>query len=217
MTDHASSVQGVAIVVSRLDPTGAIATGENASYASSAFMKFGFTPEYTEGDEIEEKAADGSVCVYYKSPDVLKRVTFSLTICDPSPEFTEILVGGALLSDDADVVGYGAPEAGTDSTPNGIGFEVYSRAIVKGKPASVNPFWRWVFPWGKMKFTGERALENGMMANEFEGYGVGNELYGAGPLGTWEHTTNRAFQYARSATAPTGINDFIPITPPVGP
>lgn len=212
MTDHAASVQGVAIVVSKLSQTGAPAIGLKSAYASSAFMKFGFTPEYTEGDEIEEKGADGSVCVYYKSPDVLKRVTFSLSICDPSPELTEMLVGGSLLTDGSDPIGYGAPEIGVDSTPNGVGIEVWSRAIVKGKPAAVNPYWRWVFPWGKWKFTGERALENGMMANEFEGWGIANDLYDDGPLGTWEHGSTKAFQYARAATAPLGVNDFLAVT-----
>lgn len=212
-SDHASSVQGVAIVVSSLNPNGSVATGAKAAYASSAFMKFGFTPEYTEGDEVEEKGADGAVCVYYKSPDVLKRVTFSLTICDPSPEFTTILTGGTLLTGGGSTVeGYAAPEVGQDSTPNGVGFEVWSRAIVKGKQAAVNPYWRWVFPWGKFTFTGERALENGMMANEFQGYGLPNDLYANGPLGTWTYGTSKVFQYARAATAPTGINDYVAVT-----
>lgn len=212
MSDHAASVQGVALVVSRLSSTGAVATGTTTAFATSAFMKVGFTPEYTEGDEIEEKAADGSVCVYYKSPDVLKRVTFSLTICDPSPELSVILAGGELIMDGTDVSGYLAPEAGTDPIPNGVGFEVWSRAIVKGKPASVNPYWRWVFPYAKFKFTGERALENGMMANEFEGWGVSNDLYATGPLGTWANSTDRPFGYDRTDTAPIGVNDYIPVT-----
>ncbi|QGF20262.1 hypothetical protein SEA_SIXAMA_83 [Gordonia phage Sixama] len=212
-TDHASSIQGVALVVSRLTAPGAVQTGAKAAYATSAFMKFGFTPEYTEGDEIEEKAADGSVCVYWKSPDTLKRVTFSLTICDPSPELTEMLVGGALLTDGAEVVGYAAPETGTDSTPNGVGFEVWSRAVVKGgKQAPTGPYWRWVFPYAKMKFTGERAMENGMMANEFEGWGIGNPLYDDGPLGTWDHGSTKPFQYARDDTAPLGINDYLAVS-----
>lgn len=211
-SDHAASVQGVAITVCKLNAAGAPLTGAKNSYSSSAFMKFGFTPEYTEGDEIEEKGADGSVCVYYKSPDVLKRVTFSLQICDPSPELTEILVGGTLISGGgSDPVGYIAPEAGVDPVPNGVALEVYSRAIVKGKPAAVDPYWRWVFPWGKWKFTGERAMENGMMANEFEGYGLGNDLYDTGADGTWAYGTGKAFQYARTATAPIGINDYVSV------
>ena len=214
-TDHAASVQGVALTVCKLNAAGAPLVGVKNSYTSSAFMKFGFTPEYTEGDEIEEKGADGSVCVYFKSPDVLKRVTFSLQICDPSPELTEMLVGGTLLlpgGGGTDAEGYAAPETGVDPVPNGVGFEIYSRAIVKGKPAAVNPFWKWVFPYGKMKFTGERAMENGMMANEFEGWGIGNELYDGGADGSWLHGTAKAFQYARVASAPVGINDYVPVT-----
>ncbi|QBZ72697.1 major tail protein [Gordonia phage Phendrix] len=213
-TDHAASVQGVALRVCKLDTDGTPLVGTKTCFVTSAFMSFGFTPEYTEGEEIEEKGADGSVCVYYQAPDVLKRVTFSLQICDPSPELSEILAGGTLLLPGVgtDPVGYAAPEQGVDATPNGVAFEVWSRAIVKGKPAAVNPYWRWVFPYAKMKFTGDRMLENGMMANEFEGWGVGNEEYDAGPAGDWEYTSARPFQYARDASAPVGVNDYVAVT-----
>lgn len=213
-SDYASSVQGVALRVCKLGADGKPLVGTKTSFLTDAFMRFGFTSEYTAGEEIEEKAANGNVCIYYQAPDVLKRVTFSLAICDPSPELHEILVGGNVLlpsGGGTDAIGYAAPATGVDSTPNGVAFEVFSRAIVGGKPAAVNPYWRWVFPYAKIKMTGDRVLENGALANEFEGWGVGNANYGKGAAGDWLYQTDRAFQYARSATAPLGVRDYVPV------
>lgn len=283
-TDHAASVQGVALRVTSLDATGAPIVGANNSFVTNAFMSLGFTPEYTEGDEIEEKAADGSVCVYYQAPDVLKRVTTNLAICSPDPELTAILIGGTILTtpgtaktvtnkaltsnvatlttsaahglfvgDSVTVAGVGAPfdgvfvltavtsttlsyactnanitstassgtvtgpitttgwsapTAGVEALPNGVALEVWSRAIVAGRPATVNPYWRWLFPFQKMRLTGDRVLENGMMANTFEGWGVGNSSFGDGPQNDWLYASDRAYQYIRSASAPIGLNGY---------
>lgn len=219
-SDHAASVQGVALRVCKLGADGRPLVGPKTSITTSAFMRFGFTPEYTAGEEIEEKGADGSVCIYYQAPDVLKRVSFSLAICNPSPELHEMLIGGNILLPETgtDAIGYAAPAAGVDSTPNGVAFEIFSRAIVQGKPAAENPYWRWVFPYARMKLTGDRVLENGAMANEFEGWGVGNANYGRGAAGDWPYQTDRAYQYARAAAAPLGINNYVPVlagAPPV--
>lgn len=212
-SEHASSVQGVALRVCKLGPDGKPLIGPKTSIVTEAFMRFGFTPEYTAGEEIEEKGANGNVCIYYQAPDVLKRVTFSLAICNPSPELHEMLIGGNILLPESgtDAIGYAAPATGIDSTPNGVAFEIFSRAIVGGRPAATNPYWRWVFPYAKMKLTGDRVLENGAMANEFEGWGVGNAQYGKGAGGDWPYQTDRAYQYARSAVAPLGVNDYVPV------
>lgn len=213
-TDHAASVQGVALRVARLGADQRPLVGPKSSYVTDAFMSFGFTPEYTDGEEIEEKGANGNVCIYYQAPDVLKRVTFSLAICDPSPELHEMLIGGNILlgeGEGTDPIGYAAPATGVESNPNGVAIEVFSRAIVGGRPAASLPFWRWVFPYVKMKLTGDRVLENGAMANEFEGWGVGNANYGRGAAGDWPHQTDRAFQYARTQTAPTGVRGYVPV------
>lgn len=218
-SDHAASVQGVAIQVTRLNADGTPMQGTASSFVTNAFMSLGFTPEYTKGQEIEEKGADGSVCVYYQAPDVLKRVTLTLEICSPSPELHSIITGGdVLLPTSSNVpVGYAAPVTGVDANPNGCAIEVWSRAIVAGRPAPVNPYWRWIFPYAKMYLSGERKMENGMLANQFQGWGVGNTQYGAGARTDWTYETDRAFQYARSSYAPIGINDYVLVSAPPSP
>jgi hypothetical protein len=214
MAASPASVSGLALRASKLAVSGAPLAGVDTAYVTSKFMTLGFTPEYTEGDEVEEKAADGSVCVYFKLPDILKRVTFTLTICAPSPELTEILVGGTLLDDGGsppDIVGYASPLTGVESTPFGISLEVWSRAVEGGRLADPNPYWWWVFPSVQMRLSGERVLENGMLANTFEGWGVGNENFADGPGDDWPYTSASPFQYARTATFPSGVEDYITV------
>ena len=95
--EYAASIQGVSIRVTRLDASGNLLNEAGDSYTTSAFMRISFTPEYEEGDEIVEKSANGSICVSYKAPDTLKRVTMELAICEPDPELTNLLSGGLLL------------------------------------------------------------------------------------------------------------------------
>jgi hypothetical protein len=92
--EYAASVQGVSIRVTRLDAAGNLLNGAGDSYTTSAFLRTSFTPEYEEGDEIVEKSADGTVCVSYKAPDTLKRITMELAICEPDTELSQLISGG---------------------------------------------------------------------------------------------------------------------------
>lgn len=282
--DHAASVQGVCIRATRLAADGQPATGAFASYVMEAFIRATFTPDYDEGEEIQEKSANGLLCVYYKANDTLKRVTLELAICEPDPEITEIFSGGTLLatttgtasalSADTAVgdssfttaanvgtgsftigtgaaqetvfvtgvtgasapftafvqfpltkvhttadavtptstnVGYAAPATGVDSTPNGVALEVWSYAVSNSRRAGANPYYRWVFPSCQLKPTGDRAIENGLMANVFSGTGTGNANFGNGPANDWVFPTDRAYQYARDSAAPLGQRGYVAV------
>jgi hypothetical protein len=287
--DYAASVQGAAIRVTRLDSAGQLKTGELDSYTTSAFIRMSFTPEYEDGEEITEKAANGTVCVSYKAPDVLKRVTMELAICEPDPELTALLAGGVLLSRDqstasslpineasitsgvctvllsstaglavgdnvtitgltpgtsgtlngvqritaltADTsfafstsatgtvsdssatvtkredtsVGWAAPLIGDDPAGNGVAIECWSHAVAAGKRTANNPYFHWIFPYARLRQSGDRVIENGLLANTFEGYGIGNSLFNVGPDGRWEFpdVTDRPYAYARGTYSPS--------------
>jgi hypothetical protein len=216
--DYAASVQGVAIRVTRLDAAGNLLNGAGDSYTTSAFLRTSFTPEYEEGDEITEKSADGTVCVSYKAPDTLKRITMEIAICDPDPELTALMSGGLLLrknfgsfaSPDNKSVGWAAPAVGDDPAGNGVCVEVWSFAVKDGKRASSLPYFYWVFPYVKLRQSGDRVIENGLLANTFEGYGLGNIEFNAGLDGRWEYpvATERPYAYARTDWAPQGLKGF---------
>jgi hypothetical protein len=181
-------------------------------------MRVSFTPEYEEGDEITEKGANGVVCVSYKAPDTLKRITMELAICEPDPELTALLSGGLLLRKNigsaADPnnqsVGWAAPGVGDDPAGNGVAIEAWSHAVSGGKRTGVLPYFHWVFPYAKFRQSGDRVIENGLLANTFEGYGLGNVNFKAGCDGRWEYpvAAERPYAYARTSWAPIGLRGF---------
>jgi hypothetical protein len=212
--EYAASIQGVSIRVTRLDSTGNLLNGPGDSYTTSAFMRVSFTPEYEEGDEITEKNANGVVCVTYKSPDTLKRITMELAICEPDAELSALISGGLLLRKTVNgvskSVGWAAPGVGDDPAGNGVAIEAWSHAVKDGKKASVLPYFHWVFPYAKLRQSGDRVIENGMLATTFEGYGLGNITFGSGLDSRWEFpvAAERPYSYSRSDWAPTGLNGF---------
>jgi hypothetical protein len=216
--EYAASIQGVSIRVTRLDAAGNLLNGAGDSYVTSAFMRVSFTPEYEEGDEITEKNANGIVCVTYKSPDVLKRITMELAICEPDPEISNLISGGLLLrknlgtfaNPDNKSIGWASPGVGDDPAGFGVSIEVWSHAIKDGKKSSTLPYFHWVFPYAKLRQSGDRVIENGMLATTFEGYGLGNTQFLSGPDGRWEFPTaaERPYSYARSTWAPVGLTGF---------
>ena len=218
--DYAASVQGVAIRVTRLDAAGNLLNGPGDSYTTSAFMRVSFTPEYEEGDEIVEKSANGVICVSYKAPDTLKRVTMEVAICEPDPELSSLMSGGLLLrktiSGSETSVGWAAPGVGDDPAGNGVAVEVWSFAVKDGKRASTLPYYYWIFPYVRLRQSGDRVIENGMLASTFEGYSLGNAAFAMGPDNRWEWpmSTERPYSYARTSWAPTGLKGFYTWYPP---
>lgn len=225
--DYAASIQGVSIRVTRLDSYGNLMTGAGDSYTTSAFMRISFTPEYEEGDEITEKGANGIVCVTFKAPDTLKRITMELAICEPDPELSALISGGLLLrknlgttgQPDHKSIGWAAPGVGDDPAGNGVAIEAWSHAVKDGRRGGVLPYFHWVFPFVKMRQSGDRVIENGLLANTFEGYGLGNPSFQSGIDGRWEFpiAAERPYAYARSTWAPTGLNGFYTWTDGTGP
>jgi len=216
--EYAASIQGVSIRVTRLDASGNLLNQPGDSYTTSAFMRLSFTPEYEEGDEITEKGANGAVCVTYKSPDTLKRITMELAICEPDTELTQLISGGLLLrknlgtyaSPDRKSVGWSSPAVGDDPAGYGVAIETWSNAIIDGKKAATYPYFHWVFPYCKLRLSGDRVIENGLLANTFEGYGLGNTAFSTGLDERWEFpvATERPYSYARAGWAPTGRKGF---------
>jgi hypothetical protein len=186
--DGASSVLGRLIRITPLTLQGTVDTTKPV-FVTKGFISASFSPEYEDGDEITEKAADGSVCISYKADDTLKRLNFNLSLCSPDPEAAAVLAGGLLLRgsdrcDDDDeglITGYSSPAVGA-AADNPVSIEIWSIANVGGKAASGTPFWHWVFPYVKVRYTGDREFGNSALSNEFEGQGLGNDALVSGGL-----------------------------------
>lgn len=210
MANKASSIQATHIRVTRLGEDGKFLTDPSSGIVMSDFISLSFTPEYEDGDEFTQKNASGAPCATFKAPDTLKRVNISLAICNPDPEFSNLIAGGALLGDGS---GWAAPKIGEDPVPHGVAIEVWSKAIIDGKPASTDPYWHWVLPYAKMRESGERVLQNDILATEYEGWGVGNVGFASGPAEPlWPHPddTDRPYAYDRVEATPDTLGLFAP-------
>lgn len=201
--DGAASVFAIAMRVCKLGPTGLIVPGAGNMYVSDAMTEIPFGHEYEDGDEISKKNAAGRVCVSYKAPDTLKWGTFAITLCSPDDELEAMLSGGDVLLDGSDVIGYAPPAVGAEPNPNGVGIEVWARAIVDGAAASVNPYFRYVFPRVKNLKLGESTLNGEDLNPTYEGILVQNPNYDDGPANDIEIPTTRIWQRFRDSGYPT--------------
>lgn len=215
--DGASSVQGTMIRVTRLNLDGSI-DGGYPVLTTKGFITASFSPQFEEGDEINEKAADGSVCVAWKADDSLTRLDFSLSLCSPEPEVAAMIAGGSVIKDDNDeIIGYSSVAVGS-VVGQPVAIEIWSIANIGGKPAADKPYWHWVFPYVKVRYEGDREFTNGMLANEFTGQALGNSslantglnpaISGTDNFVTYREALVNPFSYVRSDTAPTGNSLF---------
>ncbi len=172
--DGASSINGTWMRVTKLTDTGEIQAGYPV-LSTQGFMTASFSPVFEDGDEINEKAADGSVCVTWKNDDTLTRLDFALSVCSQDPEITAMLSGGAVVKDeDENIIGYSSMGVG-DVVGSPLAVEIWSIANLAGKPAVDQPYWHWVFPYVKIRYDGDREFANGRLANEFSGRALGND------------------------------------------
>lgn len=211
--DGASSIQGNLIRVTKLTDAGAVDPLWPVM-VTNGFISASFSPEFEDGDGINQKAADGSVCAAFKGDDSLTRLSFNLSVCSPDPEQTALIAGGSVLDDgDGNILGYSSPPAGS-KIGNPVAIEIWSIANVGGKPASDYPYWHWAFPYVKMRFDGSREFSNGLLAWEFSGQALGNDALVAAGLPTaggagedfvrYKAALTNPFSYVRSTGMPTG-------------
>lgn len=215
--DGASSIQGLLLRATKLQTSGQIDSSW-PTLVTNGFITASFSPEFEDGDEINQKAADGSVCVTYKGDDSLTRLSFNLSVCSPDPEATALFAGGSAILDSGgtDVIGYSSPASGSKLN-NPVAIEIWSVANVDGKPAANLPYWHWVFPYVKMRFDGTREFGNGLLAWEFSGQAIGNDALTSGGLPssgagedfrTYKSALTNPFSYVRTSGYPSGAQGW---------
>ena len=107
-------------------------------------------------------------------------------------------------------MGWASAQVGEDPSGNGVAVEVWSRAIQNGKPAGRTRSSGGCSPYVKTRLSGDRVIENGLLATTFEGFGLGNINFRSGidQSWRWPAATDRPYLYARENWAPTGLRGF---------
>lgn len=223
--DGAGSLFGLGMRVTRLGPTGAPLPGVNNSYVTDALVKVDIGLEYEESDEVIQRKGDGRICVSYKAPDSLKRGTIEeLQVCTPDPNLLPFIIGGDVIEDADDpagarAIGYKAPEVGVDPTPNGVGIEVWTRAIIGGSYAATLPYFHWIIPRAFLKTaSGMTVSGEDAMVPEFEGFSTQSGGWGTGPDDLLDNdvlVADRVWQYLRVPELPDLDPAFVEIAAPI--
>jgi hypothetical protein len=209
---YASSVQGIALRVTRLDSTGKAVTGSTGAYTMNRFVSAQFTPQYAGSNNIRQQLANGNFAVTYQTSDVFMSINVTLHIAGPDPEFNEIAVGGTILTETGGtVVGWKPTATGAVDQPNGVALEIWSYAISGSRPATDYPYYHWVLPRVFLHPSDNMVVENNAMTWNATGWGNDNPNFagtGVGGAINWPYATDRPYQYARVNSAPINVNGY---------
>ncbi len=139
--DGSGSLFALGLRLGKLDAAGAPLVGAQNGYKTDALVTIGLGLEMREGEEVEALSGDGSICVYYKAPDTLKRGTIAgLQVCTPDPNILEFMQGGGVYvsagtSEVQTVTITGTPTGGTftltysGQTTAAIAFDAVAAAV----------------------------------------------------------------------------------------
>jgi hypothetical protein len=175
-------------------------------YVTDNLVKIDFNPEMETGQEISNKNAAGNLCVVYRTPDLMKRLTVEIEVCVPDPELEVLLTGGSLFTQgtapNVEVMGWQYPPLMTDPTPNGVSIEAWTRYVIDGYQDPDQPYIWWVFPHMSLR-KGNRTIDINAMANIYDGFAIENPGWDDGPMNDWTWDSSRVVQAAFTDTYPT--------------
>jgi hypothetical protein len=127
-------------------------------------------------------------------------------------EVTTVTEGGPNTTP-AKAIGYAAPQVGIAGKPNGVGVELWSRAIVGGGQIG---YFHWLLPRLSLIISSD-GFELGAedpLTPTFTGSGSENPNYAAGADGLWPYISDRVYQWVQEDTLPTYTNGYASLVTP---
>lgn len=201
--DCIPQIQACAIRVAVLDSNGVPHPGANSLYVSDALTELTLTPNYTDGETIEQRNACGGLCISYRSPDTLNWLDVSLTICSQDPYLVQMLGGGTVLTSTG-LHGYAFPDIGV-ITGNGVSIELWAKRIDGADVHADYPYAWWALPKVRNLRHGVRTFNNGSQLPVFSGQAVENANWFNGPANDWPSASSQAAQWFPDNALPTVV------------
>jgi hypothetical protein len=200
--DGAGAIFALGARITKLDANGAPLVGAANCYVTEALISASIGNTYSEPDAIQLTNGQGQTCVYYAPTPVLLNGTLEeFKFCTPDPYVLQWLVGGDVILDGEDATGYRAPAVNSDPVPNGVGIELWSKAVLDNSLLAGGI--HWVLP--RAKLTPSEALAMGAedpMQPTFAGTLEQNPNFGDGPVGDITFPTDRIYQFNRVSSLP---------------
>lgn len=175
-------VRGKRLRVTRLDECGNPPDygAANSIAVTKGFVQVGMTAVTSDGDDIEQKNADGDLCISDRSRDQFKRWDLSLEFCEVDPGILEIIANAVLETDwDNHVVGVRGVEGGAaDSYALEVWAGVPGDDCVPGEPTTYGYL---LLPFVIPGVLGDITIENGATTFTASGHTRGAGGWGVGP------------------------------------
>lgn len=182
-----SSIIGAcAVRISRLttDGTPDFNNANGSLVLAGGISSFEHDFEIETGDDLLEKDACGVPVVVRKYPDIVKRVTFTLTVSKKSYELDEILNTGVAVTEGGNIVGMAVEQAAgcePGSQGNGVAIELWAEQFDCADFAD-SPYQKVIIPRAFLTPSGF-SRESGIALPVYSGFGTANNNYGDGPFG----------------------------------
>lgn len=176
-----NSVRGRVMRATKVDDCGAPVIGACSVVTSDGFISVAISPEIAEGEEIEVRKADGTLCISDKSCSELKWLGVEITLCQVDPDLLAFLTGYDLVLDFAgDTVGNRV--GGDISCDAGTALELWSD--IPGQVCSLTgakKYGYFVMPWLVDAVIGDFTIENDALSMVINARTRAGSNWGVGP------------------------------------
>lgn len=155
-----NSVRGRRLRATRVDECGIPVAGDCGQVVTDGFINIDFSPEIAEGEEVEVRKADGTLCVSDVGCPELKYINIEAHFCQVDPDLFSLLTGYETVLDwQGDAVGNRiSSEVQCDS---GVALELWSD--IPGATCGVTgakPYGYFLLPFVKQGIIGDFKVEN---------------------------------------------------------
>lgn len=176
-----SSVRGRRLRATRVDECCAPVAGTCAQVVTDGFISIEYSPEIAEGEEIEVRKADGTLCISDKPCDELKWINVEAQFCQVDPDLFTLLTGYPTVVDFAGV-SVGNQITGEINCSGGVSLEVWSDVPgVACTTPGATPFGYFLLPCLVSGIIGDYTIENDAATFTITGRSKAPNSWGDGP------------------------------------
>lgn len=189
-------VRGKMLRATKLDPCGRPVrdtSGWPVHVVTKGFISVEYAPEFDDGDEIEQKDANGDPCVYIPARRRVKFYNVTVTACKVDPELYTMVTGMPVVLDEHGVA-TGMRVTSRINLSTAVALELWSgTAARKCTPGSPRPrFGYFLLPQVIDGHVTDFTIENGASNFTLTGKAVEGEGWGTGPFDVYLRTSGVA-------------------------
>lgn len=189
MANCYGSIQACRLRWAAVNEAGVPQAGASNGYVTDSLIQVGVGIELEAGADVTQKNGCGALCQAFRQPDLIKRVTLGTTLCQLDAELIQLMVGGTVIMDGADAIGYELPTISDTPNPGGV-LEVWTYAWDGEAQATLNvadaAYFHFVFPHARFA-PGDFTLEaENFLQFPLDGYSDANpNVTTNGPYNDW--------------------------------